>query len=253
VAAVIPAAICFLIGSPPYNALIVGIVIFFTTAYGMAINDYFDHEKDLLSPKNHVIAAGRLSRNQVLVISICLLLISIFFTFYLFPFQQLLNSTIILILSAYSYINNKFGILANILVAMCVAASILMTQQELEISIVSLTSLCAFFIIFSREIILDIHDYDADCAVGKTSFPITLNIDNSFIISAVFSSVSLVAAIIIGMHFTKWHYILVMIIAHFSFLSCLFNYKNNKDEKTFDAFASYSRISCLLLIPALVI
>ncbi|MEP7108616.1 MAG: UbiA family prenyltransferase [Ferruginibacter sp.] len=232
------------------NALILGLTVLSTISFGYSINEYCDHKKDILMPGDHLIPSGLMTRKQVLIISCCFFSVSLLLTTLLSSFQQVLNIILLFILSVYSYINNKNGIIANILVATCSGLGILLTLRNFEWSITSYTCIAFFLHILGREIILDIHDYEADRAMGKNSFPILFTIHRSFLIAILLSMGCIIYAAIVGFYFMRYSYVLFIFLGNAVFLFGVLNYWSSTAENEYKKFVLYSRISFLLVIPA---
>jgi 4-hydroxybenzoate polyprenyltransferase len=233
------------------DALIVGAAVMFTASYGFAINEYFDYKKDLHTPQGHLIALGALTRGKALAIACCFLSISIMFTFFIrHPFQVILNIILIVMLSLYSYVNNRYGIFANAIVAICSSIGIVISLNRPEFSLVLCSSLTFFLHIFGREIILDIHDCEADRRIGKTSFPILLTIEKSFVISICFSVGCIIYSTMTGLYFQKLGYAFLMSLTNIVFLVGLLNYRAKMNERSYRQFVLYSRIAFLFSLPA---
>jgi 4-hydroxybenzoate polyprenyltransferase len=235
------------------SGVLVWLAIFFTITFGFAVNDYFDHEKDSIYPDKHVIAAGQLTRKQVGYIAALLFLLSAIVTVFLAPFQQLLNSALLLILLVYSWINNKYGIWANILVAICSSLSVLIAQNDIRLSLLTFSSVSVFFFITGREIIKDIHDVEADTVVGKQSLPISYGLVAAFRAALLLTLASFVFSVFTSWYYQTWLYLLIMVPAHGLYLYFLLRYKSRTEEKHYKDFSVYSKISFLMLIPALVL
>lgn len=236
------------------GSLWVWISIFFTIAFGFAINDFFDHEKDSIYPEKHVIAAGLLSRRNVFFISLTIFFLGLVSSFSLTGFRQGIILILLFVLTVYSFVNNTFGILANGLVGFCSSLSILIAMNELTFSIISISSICVFFFIVSREIIKDIHDVDADRTIQKSSIPINCSIDFAFCISIIFAFLSLFIALTYGFISNDYIYILFMAIAHIIYLGFAFKYSKARfNESNYKKYILVSKLSFLLLLPALLI
>lgn len=253
ISALISAILAFFYLNDVVNSILVGLAILSTITFGFAINDYFDFEKDNIYPEKHVIASGEMSRQQVGFIASLLFLLSAIITLFLNPLQQIINSLLLLILSVYSHINNRYGILANGLVALCSSLSILIAQREIGSSLLTYSSVSVFFFIFSREIIKDIHDVDADCTVGKTSIPIRFTIRISFLFAFLLTLISFLFCVFSSLVFHSWNYLIIITIAHLFYLFFLVKYMTGMSEKQYKQFSKYSKISFLLLVPALII
>jgi len=232
------------------NGLVLGLTTMFTACFGFAINEYYDHLKDTRMRSEHVIPLGLMSRRQVLIISCCLFFFSLTLTIFLYPFQQLLNIILLFVLSIYSFINNKNGIIANLLVAVCSCLGILITLNNFEWTITCYSGITFFLYVLGREIILDIHDYEADRTIGKKSFPISFTIHTSFCIAILLSISCILYSVIIGIYFVRYGYILFVCLANVAFLIGLLNYRAKTEESEYKKFVLVSRVSFLLAIPA---
>jgi 4-hydroxybenzoate polyprenyltransferase len=253
ISSAISAILSYFVFADVGNAFLIGAAIFFTISFGFATNDYFDHEKDSSFPEKHVIASGEMTRGQVGQISLVMFVSSIIVTFFLPAFQQLINAVLLLILAVYSFVNNRFGISANILVAICSSLSILIAQPGIYISIVSYSSISVFFFIFGREVIKDIHDMDADARVNKTSFPLLFNARTSFVAAIILTAISLVFCVFTGIYFNNTLYILIVLVAHALYILFVVRYMKTMSHSRYKEFSRYSKISFLLLVPAVII
>ncbi len=235
------------------DGIAVWLSIFFTITFGFAINDYFDHIKDSIYPDKHVIAAGWLTRKQVALIAAALAGLSCLSTLLLHPFQQWINISLLLILTVYSWINNRYGILANALVAVCSALSILIALPGMGWSIITWAGISAFLFIFGREIIKDLHDVEADSSIGKSSVPIRYGKSQAFSTAILLTLLSLFVALLAGFYCRNWPYPVVMTIAHGFYLFYALKYRQQMSEQQYRDFAKYSKISFLMLVPAVMI
>ncbi|CAM4217403.1 UbiA family prenyltransferase [Zobellia nedashkovskayae] len=232
----------------------VWISIFFTITFGFAINDFFDHEKDKIYPEKHVIAAGLLSRKHVFFLSLLLFFFGFISSFFLSDFRQSIIIILLIVLAIYSYINNNYGVLANVLVGFCSSLSILIAMDNFISSSISISSICVFFFIIGREIIKDIHDVDADRVIRKSSLPINFDNNFAFYVSVFCTFLSLSIALIYGFISNDFNFMFFMIIAHIVYLIFAFIYfMSNYQESKYNSYSLASKLSFLILLPALLI
>ena len=152
-------------------------VIFLSTFAGAAacflVNDIYDREKDLLNNKNRPIATGALPKSvavsSAVTFSVCYLGASI----YLGIYPLILFTITMVTFLIYPKINNTYGFLANVLVAVNVALAFVYggILNEMDKSAV-LLMISVFFVTVSREIMLDALDVNGDEEIGKCSVPL---------------------------------------------------------------------------------
>lgn len=166
------------------------ILIFTSTFLGSAccflINDIFDRKKDLLNDKKRPIATGALPLNAAIWAAIITGLSYLLLAGFLGLATLIIAFITLFTFLTYSWINNRHGFIANLIVAIMVAISFVyggILREIDEVLILILTS--AFFVSISREIMLDISDMKGDQAVGKTSIPLQFSekITKLFILS----------------------------------------------------------------------
>lgn len=187
-------------GSPAWKdwlpALITFCAVFFGSAACFLINDLFDKNKDLINGKKRPIAIGELPPKYVWLMTSLLL-----GTYLLLSVLQGLRPLIICVITivvffAYSPINNRLGLSANVLVAFMVCLAVIyggyplpLNQQSAPV-LVNLT-----LVIIAREILLDALDIKGDRAIGKTSIPIELgDIGTRYTMAFIYVLLSLISA-----------------------------------------------------------
>lgn len=168
--------------------------IFSCSSFCFLVNDLFDRKKDLLNNKKRPIATGQVSVNLAVIVA------AIFWLFFLLISIKLgINTTTVCLVStllilAYSWINSKYGLLANMIVSITVSLYFLYGAilSPLEINTYLYMGFI-FFVILGREILLDWLDVAGDRAVGKSSIPIlfspritTLFVAGSFLMASLF-------------------------------------------------------------------
>jgi len=251
IAASIPALVMYFSTHDHARAILLWCVLFCTTSYGFSINEFVDHMKDKTSPDGHVIASGLLNDRAAFAIAICFFCMSFVISLTLSGFQQMVNIILLVLLSLYSSINNRFGILANIIVALCSGLSIVCAAKSNEVSIINLSFFTYFMFILGREIILDVHDMDADRAIGKTSLPILFSVKGSFLISVFFSGACVVYSFGLSLFFGNWNYLIFISLAQVLYIVGLHGYWKRKNEQSYKRFIFLSRLSFLMIIPGI--
>ena len=201
---------------PPSAVIIAGISAFLITGGGNVLNDYFDYEIDKINKKERPIASGRVSRSDALMLSVVLFLVGLALAkcINILPCLLLaaMNAIILIIYAKYS---KKLLLVSNMSISYLVASiflfgvfsashtvdpvtgpdtslssslvSILGILDMPEIKIVSILSICAFFMTFSREIIKDIEDISGDEHNYAITLPIKIGVKNSKKIATAFT------------------------------------------------------------------
>ena len=149
------------------------------------INDLHDIEKDLLNEKQRPIATGRLPKNQVIYAIVIFLTAYIWLSIFLGTISVIICLATTLIFFTYSKINHAYGFFANITVAVCVVLSFLYggSLVQFDDTLILLT-ISTFFVIVSREIMLDVLDKKGDLMFGKSSIPLSKS--NNIVITIIF-------------------------------------------------------------------
>lgn len=230
-------------------------VVTLTSGFGFILNDYIDTDKDRISHPHRVLPSGKLSRRQVILMIPILVGGSILFSLYLGKEALLIDVMTILLLSLYSFINNKYGIWANAITALTSSFTLIFGMIVGGFSLpIAITSVGTFFLIFGREIILDIRDLTGDTAWGKTSVPIRYGIKKAIDISGFLLLVSsllfISAAAGLGtISFIFFVAILSNVLLWFGFLS----YRSNLDSASMERFLVLTRLSFLCIVPGLLL
>lgn len=147
------------------------------------LNDLFDVRKDILNNKKRPIATGELPREIAISSSVIFLLFYAVASIYLGIYCFIISCITILAFITYPRINNKFGLVSNILVALNVALAFFyggVLNQLDEVLMLVITSV--FFVTISREIMLDALDKKGDSGIGKSSIPLSVSARNMTLI-----------------------------------------------------------------------
>ncbi len=146
---------------------------FFGGSFCFLINDIYDREKDLLNNKKRPIATGLIPIRLVVGTSIVCAVIFLISTWYIGLYAFILSFGFLFIATAYSAINAKTGLFANVIVALMVSG----TQWGVAIiqpdAFLIMSSVFLFFLTIPREILLDWLDLIGDKKSGKQSFPMS--------------------------------------------------------------------------------
>ncbi len=170
------------------------IAVFFETAAGNVINDYFDYKIDLINKPERPIPSGRISlkngRNYGYFLfsagTICGFLIS-YFTNNWIPFAIVLFADIILYL--YAYTLKTTPLLGNLTVGFMTGFGFVFGGFSINNPSIIMTSLFLGFFAFvmttAREIVKDIEDIEGDKADGAKTLPILIGKKKPAIMAAI--------------------------------------------------------------------
>lgn len=169
------------------------IVVLFIAGAGNAINDYYDYEIDKTNKPNRPIPSGKISRKNVLYISILLYLVGIslcsMLSIYCFGLA-IFNTFISWLYSARIKTKYTFG---NIIPSWLGASSILfggLLTETVGLSVIAAASM-AFFANTGREIAKDIEDMQGDEKGGKKTVPILFGEDVARVVIKIFVIVAI--------------------------------------------------------------
>jgi geranylgeranylglycerol-phosphate geranylgeranyltransferase len=234
-------------------AIFLFFIVFLTTAYGFVLNDYFDIEKDKIDHKNRPLPSGKISPKNALLLSVLFATLSLFFSIFIGIEGLIINILTISLLGIYSKINNKYGVLANIITATISSFVLIIGMSVGSFSwIIFYLSFATFFLILGREIILDIRDLNSDRAIGKESYPLKHGIKKSVNMAILlFSITSLILLVTSAITNSLGFFIILGIIANLMLWVSIINYRKSYDNVKLERFLLISRIAFILIIPAL--
>lgn len=230
-------------------------VVALTSSFGFVLNDYVDVEKDRIGHPRRAISSGVIGRMQARYIIVFLAVLSLSIASTLTFLSFIIDAITILFLSIYSYINNRFGVWANTIAALCSSFTIVFGMAVGAFSTpLLLMSGATFFMIVGREILLDIRDLKADTSFGKTSVPIRLGVDRAVNICMylfIGSSALLIVAALM------WGTLASMVLAGFAMPLLLWvgflYYRFERTSARLERFMIFSRLVFLFIIPALLL
>jgi 4-hydroxybenzoate polyprenyltransferase len=152
------------------------IATFLGSAACFLIGDIHDTEKDRLNNKQRPIVSGNLSKGEAWRIAVGLLVVYIVISAYLGAEVLAIAMITTVIFFAYPFVNNRFGFLANVIVAICVMLSFVYGAALGGFSVILIyLMLSAFWVTISREIMLDALDIEGDRLIGKSSIPMAIS------------------------------------------------------------------------------
>ena len=157
-------------------SIIMFIAVFFGSATCFLINDIADIAKDQHNQKHRPIATGEFPLALAKSIAVVFGLLYGLLSFSLGIDQFMICLTTLSIFLIYPLINHRYGFVANLLVAVCTILSMLYGGLPDSIdSVFYLVMIATFFVIVSREIMLDMLDVRGDEISGKDSLPISMS------------------------------------------------------------------------------
>jgi len=237
------------------NMILLFLTVFLTSAYGFVLNDYVDIEKDKINHPQRVLPKGLLLPSTALRFAIATGVFSLLFSANFSLNVFLLNVLTLFLLSIYSFINNRNGILANVITATNSAFVLVIGMLAGQYNgLILWLSLATFLLILGREVILDIRDIVSDRAISKSSIPIHFGIKKSIIIASFSFLLSSVITILSSMFFEgMWPKILVSggfnIILWVSFVY----YMIFQNERSLNTFLLSTRLAFLLFPLAIIL
>ncbi|MBI1805648.1 MAG: UbiA family prenyltransferase [Ignavibacteria bacterium] len=230
-------------------------VILLTSGFGFVVNDCVDTEKDRINHPDRALVSGRLSKKQALFIAFLFAAASIFLSFNLNTTALLVDVGTVLLLSIYSFVNNRYGIWANGITAVSSSLTIVF---GMSIGTFSLPLMIAaggtFFMIFGREIVLDIRDLLADKSIGKTSVPIRLGIERALDICIYLFGVSSLLFIVSSiMWSTVWFTLFVGVLLNLLLWIGIVLCRSQPSALGIERFLLLTRFAFLCLVPAILL
>lgn len=236
------------------SAFLVFVAMYSASGFGFTLNDILDIEKDKINCPKRVLSAGKIKPTTALLSAIFWVILCIVTSYYTSSKVLVVNSIIVSLLAIYSFVNNRYGIIANLITAFCTSLTLILVTPYFQPDILTLTSIPTFLLILAREIVFDIQDIDGDLAVGKSSLPIKLGASKATIIAGLVLTSCTILTIIVGIYFRQWAYILFVSGLGNILIWVGFMYFYNNPTKTSEAiFIRLSRLAFLTIIPGVLI
>ena len=238
------------------------LAVFFETAAGNVINDYFDYKIDLINKPERPLPSGRISlktgRNygylQFLLGTICGFLIS-YLTNNWIPFVIVLISDVILYLYAYKL--KSTPLIGNLTVGFMTGFGFVFGGFTINtpgiISISIFLGFFAFVMTTAREIIKDIEDVEGDKAEGAKTLPILIGTKTPAILAVALIIIdSALCPILYFDHIFGIYYLAVIAIAVILFLYSAILILKSQDKETAHKASKYLKIGMLIAFVAFI-
>ncbi|WP_405269977.1 UbiA family prenyltransferase [Methanobrevibacter sp.] len=238
------------------------IAVFFETAAGNVINDYFDYNIDLINKPDRPIPSGRISlkngRNYAYFLfiagTICGFLIS-YLTNNWIPFGIVIIADIILYLYAYKL--KTTPLIGNLTVGFMTGFGFVFGGFSINNPSIVTTSILLGFFAFvmttAREIVKDIEDIEGDKADGAKTLPILIGEKKPAILAAVLIIIdSALCPLLYYYHIFGILYLVVIAIAVILFLYCAISILKSQEKETATKVSKYLKIGMLIAFVAFV-
>jgi len=172
---------------PPIEVFFAVMGTISASSAGMAINDYFDYDIDIINRPDRVLPRGVVSRKSALLFALILFGLAYIFI----GFTNLLCIGIgypaVVLIFVYSWKLKRLPFIGNFVVAFLTSLTLIYGGAAARnIVLVTMLAICAFFANLSREIVKDIEDIKGDERSGSRTFPILYGIPRSFLAAAIF-------------------------------------------------------------------
>ena len=234
--------------------------VFFETAAGNVINDYFDYNIDLINKPERPIPSGRISlengRNYGYLLflagTICGFLIS-YMTGNWIPFGIVVFADVVLYLYAYKL--KLTPLIGNLAVGFMTGFGFVFGGFCINNPNIIMTSIFLGFFAFvmttAREIIKDIEDIEGDKADGAKTLPIMIGTKIPAVMATILIIVdSALCPLLYFYHIFGALYLIIIAIAVVIFLYCAAIIMKSQDEKTAGKASKYLKIGMLIAFVA---
>lgn len=232
------------------------LAVFFETAAGNVINDYFDYNIDLINKPERPIPSGRISlkagRNYgyllFLLGTICGFLIS-FLTSNRIPFAIVLIADVVLYLYACKL--KSTPLIGNLTVGFMTGFGFVFGGFAINNPTIILTSIYLGFFAFvmttARELIKDIEDMEGDKSEGAKTLPILYGEKPTAILAVILIIIDCVLCpLLYYNHIFGFYYLIVIAIAVILFLYSAILIIRNQDRQTAGKASKYLKIGMLV-------
>lgn len=232
------------------------LAVFFETAAGNVINDYFDYNIDLINKPNRPIPSGRISLNAgrnygyllFLLGTICGLLISLITSNWI-PFLIVLVADVVLYLYASKL--KATPLIGNLTVGFMTGFGFVFGGFTINNPTIILTSIYLGFFAFvmttARELIKDIEDMEGDKAEGAKTLPILYGEKITSILAVILIIVDCaLCPLLYYMNIFSFYYLIIIAIAVILFLYSAILIIRNQDRKTASKASKNLKIGMLI-------
>ncbi|MEE0902233.1 MAG: UbiA family prenyltransferase [Methanobrevibacter sp.] len=232
------------------------LAVFFETAAGNVINDYFDYQIDLINKPERPIPSGRISlkngRNYgyllFLLGTICGFLISYLTTNWI-PFIIVLIADVILYL--YAYTLKATPLIGNLAVGFMTGFGFVFGGYTLNNPTIISTSIFLGFFAFvmttARELVKDIEDMEGDKSEGAKTLPILYGEKITSVLAFILIVIDCaLCPLLYYYNVFGFYYLIVIAIAVILFLYSAILIIRNQDRVTAGKVSKYLKIGMLI-------
>lgn len=254
--------VCIIDRSFGIPAILAMLAVFFETAAGNVINDYFDYKIDLINKPERPIPSGRISpksgRNygylQFALGTLCGFLIS-YLTNNWIPFAIVLFADVVLYLYAYKL--KSTPLIGNLTVGFMTGFGFVFGGFTLNNpSIITTSIYLGFFALVmttARELVKDIEDIEGDKAEGAKTLPILYGEKITAILAFILIIIDCaLCPVLYYNHIFGFYYLIVIAIAVLLFLYSAILIIRNQDRATASKVSKYLKIGMLIAFVAFV-
>ena len=238
------------------------LAVFFETAAGNVINDYFDYKIDLINKPERPIHSGRISlkngKNYAYLLflagTICGFLIS-YLTNNWIPFGIVILADIVLYLYAYKL--KATPLIGNLAVGFMTGFGFVFGGFSINNTTIIMTSIFLGFFAFvmttAREIVKDIEDIEGDKADGAKTLPIMIGTKKPAILAAILIVIdSALCPLLYYYHVFGILYLVVIAIAVILFIYSAILILKSQDKATASKVSKNLKIGMLIAFVAFV-
>ena len=238
------------------------LAVFFETAAGNVINDYFDYQIDLINKPERPIPSGRISLNAgknygyllFLLGTICGLLISLL-TGNWIPFIIVLIADVVLYLYAYKL--KATPLIGNLAVGFMTGFGFVFAGFSLNnpniIMISMYLGFFAFVMTTARELVKDIEDMEGDKAEGARTLPILYGEKITAILASILIIVDCaLCPLLYYINIFGFYYLMVIAVAVILFIYSAILIIRNQDRSTAAKVSKYLKIGMLIAFVAFI-
>ena len=238
------------------------LAVFFETAAGNVINDYFDYQIDLINKPERPIPSGRISLNAgknygyllFLLGTICGLLISLLTDNWI-PFIIVLIADVVLYLYAYKL--KATPLIGNLAVGFMTGFGFVFAGFSLNnpniIMISMYLGFFAFVMTTARELVKDIEDMEGDKAEGARTLPILYGEKITAILASILIIVDCaLCPLLYYINIFGFYYLMVIAVAVILFIYSAILIIRNQDRTTAAKVSKYLKIGMLIAFVAFI-
>ncbi len=232
------------------------LAVFFETAAGNVINDYFDYNIDLVNKPERPIPSGRISlkngRNYAYLLfalgTVCGFMIS-FITNNWIPFMIVLLADVVLYLYAYKL--KSTPLLGNLAVGFMTGFGFVFGGFTLNNPNIIITSIYLGFFAFvmttARELVKDIEDVEGDKLEGARTLPILYGERTTAILAAILIIIDCaLCPLLYHINIFGIYYLAIIAIAVILFLYSAVLILKNQEKATAKKVSKYLKIGMLI-------